>query len=34
MEKHDAEKAVIDIDELRRKLSPPPQISLFEEIAK
>lgn len=24
----------IDIDELRSKLSPPPQISLFEEISK
>ncbi len=34
MAKYDAEKAVIDFDALRRKLSPPPQISLFEEIAK
>ncbi len=30
----DAAHAVIDIDDLRRKLSPPPQISLFEEITK
>lgn len=32
MANYDAEKAVIDFDALRRKLSPPPQISLFEEI--